>query len=209
MSTSCGKLIASVQKDGWSYAIEAEPGPSCPLSGHSWQFPPIREWTMNGCKFPDYEHTDDDYKRPGAAWNDVFIVNTGGETRADAPENVTPGYGQLHALNACATTERDRVRWIADIPDTSPTYRGYSIGAPTVTGGLVYIGTDLGHLIVLADPSIASPDGWRCSNVSIPTASACLSLGYAIVPIPKLVKDVAVWDGGNIAGLRNEPALAK
>jgi outer membrane protein assembly factor BamB len=216
MSTSCGELIASVQKDGWSYAIDAS-GPSCPLSGHSWQFPPIPEWTTNGCKFPDYEHTDDDYKRPGAAWNDVFIVNTGGEARANAPEWVGPGYGQLHALNACATIDQNRVRWIADIPDTSPAnqphlYRsGYSIGAPTVTGGLVYIGTDLGHLIVLADPSIVwSPeDGLRCSNVDIPTFAACQSLTYAIVRIPHLVKNVAVWDGGSIAGLRSEPALAK
>jgi hypothetical protein len=33
MSTSCGKLIASVQKDGWSYAVNA-------ATGHCrWQFP--------------------------------------------------------------------------------------------------------------------------------------------------------------------------
>jgi hypothetical protein len=34
MSTSCGELIASVQKDGWSYAIDAAqsgPAPACPL----------------------------------------------------------------------------------------------------------------------------------------------------------------------------------
>ena len=96
MSTSCGELIASVQKDGWSYAIDAsgpfnlqplqEPHPQCSphllpaepgLSAPSWQFPP----TTKGCRFtdPNQKHGDDDYRRPGAAWNDVFIVRTGGE----------------------------------------------------------------------------------------------------------------------------------
>ena len=88
MSASCGKLIASVQKDGWSYAIDADQqglAPTCPLNGHSWQFPP----TTNGCVFtdPNQNHGDDDYRRPGAAWNDgvndVFIVRTGGENLLD------------------------------------------------------------------------------------------------------------------------------
>jgi glucose dehydrogenase len=47
MNTSCGRMIASVQKDGWSYAIEAANTPSCPLTGQSWQFPP----TTKGCMF--------------------------------------------------------------------------------------------------------------------------------------------------------------
>ena len=78
MSASCGTLIASVQKDGWSYAIDADQqghAPTCPLNGHSWQFPP----TTNGCVFTESAqvHGDDDYRRPGAAWNDEFIVRTG------------------------------------------------------------------------------------------------------------------------------------
>jgi hypothetical protein len=166
MSTSCGELIASVQKDGWSYAIDPNQpmpnrAPSCPLSEHSWQFPSLTK----GCPFapppaPTQVHGDDDYRRPGAAWNDVFIVRTGGEANRDSPGT---GYKELHALNACATSDQDRVRWIAEIPNTSlDSHVSYS--SPTVTGGIVFIGTNqdptdinkAGHLRVLADPSVVS-----------------------------------------------------
>jgi hypothetical protein len=66
MSTSCGELIASVQKDGWS-------------------------------SNPGQVHGDDDYRRPGAAWNDVFIVRTGGENLV--ADGVAASYSKLHALN--------------------------------------------------------------------------------------------------------------
>ena len=82
--TSCGELVASVQKDGWSYAIDATQGPSCPLSGHSWQFPPTTKGysvPQNSCPSNQNQatadHGDDDYRRPGAAWDDVFVVRTG------------------------------------------------------------------------------------------------------------------------------------
>jgi hypothetical protein len=100
MSTSCGKLIASVQKDGWSYAVNAVDG------SPRWQFPP----TGFGATFLDAVHGDDDYRRPGAAWNDVFIGND---------------YDKFHALNACATSKRDRVRWIADIPNSMCGHESY------------------------------------------------------------------------------------
>src|SRR5262245_38960144 len=109
MSTSCGELIASVQKDGWSYAVDAASG-SC-----RWQFPPVHPsialppactWTGYSKFNPNVKppvHGNDDYRRPGAAWNDVFIVRTGGESLAK--DSVSVGYDKLHALNACATTE--------------------------------------------------------------------------------------------------------
>ena len=62
-----------MQKDGWTYALEAGSG-SC-----SWQFPPT---AGPGCKFAPggaHIHGDTDYKRPGAAWEDVLVINTGGE----------------------------------------------------------------------------------------------------------------------------------
>jgi len=216
MNTSCGRLIASVQKDGWSYALEAASAPSCPLTGHSWQFPP----TTKGCMFPpntcpsspsapprqdQANHGDDDYRRPGAAWNDVFIVRTGGESRLEG-DNVTVGYGRLHALNACATTEPNRVRWIADIPNSSGGVG--SVGTPTVTGGIVFVGTDLGHLVVFADPSVAPAAGWRCSNVDYATTSACKAFGFSLVPIPKTLADIQVEDGGMLTAVRTEPVLA-
>lgn len=111
MSTSCGELIASVQKDGWSYAVN---GNGTPWGAPSvrWQFPPTGyPFTNRGVD----GHGDTDYKRPGAAWNDVFIVTTGGEDRAD--DHFGVGYGKLHALNACATTEKTRVRWMTNDQD--------------------------------------------------------------------------------------------
>jgi outer membrane protein assembly factor BamB len=196
MSTSCGELVASVQKDGWSYAVNAGTGTPGAPSVH-WQFPPTG--------FTAYTHGDTDYKRPGAAWNDVFIVTTGGESLVH--DGVTAGYGKLQALNACATTEKTRVRWIAEVPNSSN--GGYSLGAPTVTGGIVFIGTDKGHLVVLGDPSVVPRAGLRCSNIDYTTSASCIAAGFAIVPIPKVLANVAMPDGGNIAGLRNEAALAK
>jgi outer membrane protein assembly factor BamB len=241
MSTSCGELIASVQKDGWSYAIDAEPAidaerrPLCPLTGNSWQFPP----TTMGCQFtdPTQQHGDDDYRRPGAAWNDVFIVRTGGEANTDdspcqcehnAP-NCTQGkiacrgYSELHALNACAMTEQDRVRWIADIPNNMGGGGHISYSTPTVTGGIVFIGTNedpidhKGHLVVLGDPSITEPGVTPCSAAST-LKCRCSNTDYSaqncpapfvVVPIPKQLASIAMPDGGSLASMRNEPVLAK
>lgn len=197
MHTSCGGLIASVQKDGWAYAVEAGNGtPGMP--NVKWQFP------ATGFPFDaSTVHGDTHYKRPGAAWNDVLIINAGGESLVH--DGVVPGYTRLHALNACAGSEKQRVRWIADIPNASG---GYAIGAPTVTGGIVFIGTSQGHLVVLADPSIVPATGWRCSNIDYTTAATCAAAGYVLVPVPKVLANVAMPDGGNIAGMRDEPALA-
>jgi hypothetical protein len=225
MSTSCGELIASVQKDGWSYAIDAEQSglaPACPLSGHSWQFPP----TTKGCGFTDYSqvHGDDDYRRPGAAWNDVFIVRTGGEDNTDdtpCPKTTDPiprpiacrGYGELHALHACATSEHDRVRWIADIPNIPGGGFHISYSTPTVTGGIVFIGTNQdpndnkGHLVVLADPSVVPAGQQVCSNRDYPV-STC-PWPYAAVASLRPLVSIAMPDGGSLASMRNEPVLAR
>jgi len=132
MFTSCGELIASVQKDGWSYAVD-------PRGSMRWQFPPTIE-TDGLAAFLNYVHGDDDYRRPGAAWNDMFIVRTGGEDLV--ADTVSAGYNKLHALNACATSEQDRVRWIAyNIPTNTANDNHISFSSPTVTGGIVFIGT--------------------------------------------------------------------
>jgi outer membrane protein assembly factor BamB len=205
MSTSCGTLVASVQKDGWSYAVNAGGGtPGAPSM--RWQFPPTGVPTPPAVD----SHGDTDYKRPGAAWNDVFIVTTGGEARAH--DNFGVGYGRLHALNACATAEQDRVRWIADLGQPYSSGGGYSLGSPTVTGGIIYIGTDQGHLLVLSDPSIAgSGGGYRCSNTDIApplTPQDCMNAGFTLVPNVNPLADFVMPDGGDIAGLRKEAALS-
>jgi outer membrane protein assembly factor BamB len=219
MSTSCGELIASVQKDGWTYAVNAGSGTPGPPSVR-WQFPPTGyPFDPNGPR----DHGDDGYRQPGAAWGDVLIIKAGGENLVQ--DTVKANYSYLHALNACATTENTRVRWIAGIPYTSGTED--SLGAPTVTGGIVFVGTDQGYLVVLADPSVWPPIGYTCSNPDypvdigdgggdhcephcrqVPHRLNCLQAGYAIVPIPQLLAIVRMPDGGSITGMRNEPALA-
>ncbi len=192
MSTSCGVLVASVMKDGWAYAVEAGNGTPGPASLR-WQFPPSGVPFTTGMGL---NHGDTDYKKPGAAWNDVYIVETGGWAR---PADVSYGYSRLHALNACAS-HTDRVRWILDVPHASGSY---GLGAPVVTGGIVYVGTSQGYVVAIADPSVSPAAGWRCADVRFTTAT-CVGAGSTLVPIPTVLAQVAVN-----GGMWNEAALAK
>jgi hypothetical protein len=156
-------------------------------------------------------HGDDDYRRPGAAWNDVFIVRTGGENLV--ADSVRASYSKLHALNACATAEQDRVRWIADIPNNTAANGHVSYSSPTVTGGIVFIGTNQnpddgkGHLVVLADPSVAPASQQVCSNPDFDLASC--NAPYAPVWSLQPLADFPMPDGGSLASMRNEPVLAE
>ena len=214
MNASCGELIASVQKDGWSYAVDAATG-SC-----NWQFPPISPPITDppACKWTGYSkfdssgmsHDPNAYRAPGAAWNDAFIVRTGGENLV--PDGPMKGYARLHALNACATTEKERVRWISVVPHSSGNQT--SLSAPSVAGGIVFVATDQGHLVVLADPSIVPPVEHVCSNPDYSLLappgdrSLCVLTGFVGVPVPQVLNDIALPDSGNIAYLRKEPAIA-
>jgi outer membrane protein assembly factor BamB len=199
MSTSCGELVASVMKDGWSYGVNAEDG------SLRWQFPN----TGLGSGFlNNYAHGQDGYRQPGAAWNDVFIVMTGGWALDNTNDTLTRGYGVLHALNACATEPNDYVRWIAEL--TSYNSAGpNALGAPTVIGGFVYVGTDTGHLLVLADPSVGGyTQGQVCSDIEYADGTQCLEAGYRPVPNVVPIVDFQAPDGGNLAFLRKEPVLS-
>jgi outer membrane protein assembly factor BamB len=205
MLTSCGQFTASVQKDGWTYAIDSGTG-SC-----KWQFPP----TAASCKFDPktvMERGDDDYKQPGAAWGDYLFIQTGGWAMTDPSTGYANGYGRVHALDACQSSDNLRVRWIYDIP-SGDKGSGYPMGAPTVTNGVVFVTTSAGHVIALADPSTGvAPAGFRCSNTdfgppSATWASDCVSAGYIIVAVPASI-DVKLDDGGNAVGMRMEPAIA-
>ncbi len=172
--TSCGTVIVSTQKDGWTWAVD-EKGPS-PRA--RWAFP-TGPWINGGFQPSDGTvHGDTDYKLPGAAWGNVYVGAMGGY---DTVSNLTAGYTRLHALNICSSDAR-RVRWIKDIPGTGggPTY---PLGPPTVTGGMFFVGTSEGHVVAVADPSIAPPVGWRCEDPDIPTAS-CRFAGLRLVPDP-------------------------
>jgi outer membrane protein assembly factor BamB len=164
-----GKVLAVDLNTGHIMACDGTncPGTKCQWTGYA-KFNPL------GPRI----HGDTGYRQPGAAWGDVFIVKTGGESLVQ--DGVIAGYSRLHALNACATSELDRVRWIFDVPNTSG--GPYSFGAPTVTGGIVFIGTDQGNLVVLGDPSVVPAAGVRCSNIDYTTEADCIAAGYSIVP---------------------------
>ena len=214
MHSTCGDLVESVQKDGWTYAINATSG-SC-----RWQYPPTNE---PNCTFPPggpHVHGDYDYKRPGATWGNVLIINAGGWglTMPSGPScagNVcAAGYARLHALNSC-TTDAQRPRWILDVPNATPG-NGYSLGAPTVTGGITYVTTDQGHVVAIADPAVRPATGFQCTNefINLPTTGPlwsviCLAHGFQLVPTPKVLANVALPDGSSAAGLRSEPAITR
>lgn len=197
MTTRCGERVVSTMKDGWTYAARATSSAAPPAADVQWQFPPT------GFPFvpPDARHGDSRYLIPGAGWRDIFFTTTGGE---EVVMGTSPGFTRLHALEVCAG-RRDRVRWIADVPATSPTTFGYELGPPTVTRGIVFIGTAQGHLVALADPSVWPMAGSRCSKPDVAPAD-CIANGFRFVPIPKVLANVAVAEPGH--KFLGEPVLA-
>jgi hypothetical protein len=183
-------------KDGWTYAVAS--GGSAPAApAVQWQFPPT------GFPFTPGDHTshgDTRYLRPGAAWNNVFITMTGGE---NVTASVTSGYTRLHGLNLCSG-RADRVRWLLDVPNTAPGPDDrYRLGPPTVTGGIYFVTTSEGHLVVFADPAVWPAAGNRCSNPAVSNAN-CMANGFKLVPQPSVLANIA-FDGSMIL---TEPALA-
>lgn len=188
---TCGPLVVSTMKDGWTYAVEAGDGTAGPPTVR-WQFPPT------GFPFAPGDgtvHNDTRYLRPGAAWGNVFIGEMGG---VNVPVTTATGFGKLHALNACAP-EANRIRWIVDVPGA---VGSYGMGPPTVSKGIVFVGTASGNLVVIADPSRAPAVGMRCNNPAIPNA-ACPAGN--LVPQPAILADIPLGAGG----MRTEPALSR
>jgi len=122
------------------------------------------------------------------------------------------GFSQLHALDVCASPAQP-VRWIADIPQTlacpnavsGPNNCEYQLGPPTVTGGIVFIGTGNGHLISLADPSVYTTALSVCSSPSVPS-NHCAAMGFALVPQPIQLIDMDL--GAAFGSIQTEPVLA-
>jgi outer membrane protein assembly factor BamB len=200
MLSSCGTQIVSTQKDGWTWALNNANG------AVNWGFP-TGPWVPGGFTPGDGTvHNDTRYMRPGAAWGDVFITTTGG---LEVTTNVGIGYGQIHALNVCAP-EKNRVRWLKNVPSASG--GAYSLGPPTVSRGMVYVGTDQGHLVAIADPSIHPAAGWRCNDplISNLTCSIIQALSpnsiVRLVPDPAVLADVTLPGAGSIFG---EPSLTR
>ncbi len=192
MRTPCGDLVVSTMKDGWSYAVEAGSTYS-----PDWQFPPT-------ASPPDFKfdpawgtsHGDTRYLVPGAAWDSVYLTQTGGE---DIVNTTGTGFGRLHALNACGGA---RVRWIADVPSAT-LGDNYQMGPPTVSRGIVFVGTAAGHVVALADPSVWPSTSSICRNPAVSVAD-CAANGFQIVPRPHVLLDIDVSN----QPIMGEPVLA-
>jgi hypothetical protein len=200
MATSCGEITASTMKDGWSYA-----GNLSPTLTFRWQYP------NTSYPFPTKDplnHGDIRYHRAGAAWNDTYFTMSGGQQLLDNsdPFHTFQGYRKLHAFNVCAG-ESGRVRWIAHLDaftSAVTSTHSWALGPPTVTDGIIYVGTNQGILLAIADPSIWPSQGGQCTLPMLSTAD-CAAAGYQVVPNPTVLKALNL--GGQI--LRGEPALAK
>jgi len=202
LDARCGHVAASTQKDGWTYAVDsASTGGGSP--GLHWQFPPT------GVPFPvpDGRHGDTRYIKPGAGWNDTYITMDGGYPVE--VNNTESGFTRLHGLDTCASSTQP-VRWISDnIPSTIPAApdNGNSaagqLGPPTVTRGIVFVGTSAGHLVALADPSVYPTAYSVCADPTV-TNTDCENNGLALVPRPLVIRDIDLKAGA----ILSEPALA-
>jgi outer membrane protein assembly factor BamB len=203
LDARCGHAAASTQKDGWTYAAQSNSsGGGSPKV--LWQFPPT------GIPFTSGNHDDTRYIKPGAGWNDTYIAMDGGyELEAGQAGS---GFTRLHALDVCAPSSRP-VRWIANIPHTTACPPGpnpsqsceYQLGPPTVTGGIVFVGTPTGNLIALADPSVYTSALSVCSNPAVANAH-CTAQGFALVPQPIQLLDLSL--GSGFGAIQTEPVIA-
>jgi outer membrane protein assembly factor BamB len=196
LSARCGNTVASTQKDGWAYSVNSGSVGISPAV--RWQFPPT------GIPFPQGTiHGDSKYLIPGGAWNDTFLTTTGGYViEGDVP----PGLTRLHALDVCADPSAP-VNWIADIPGTNPR-QNFSLAPPTVSRGIVFIGTRRGHLVVLADPSVWPSDGSICDYPEVSNA-LCVANGHRLVPRPKILARIDLDPTSDRDAILTEPVLAK
>jgi outer membrane protein assembly factor BamB len=207
MLASCGPIVISTQKDGWTHAVNAANG------SHRWSYP--RHDIPFNCADGTC-HGDSRYMRSGAVWGDVYVAMNGGANLVAS--GVNGGYRRLHAFDVCERNPKKRLRWLIDIPgaccspDPCKDEDGegrcalscnYCLGNPTLSGGIVYIGTDQGLLVVIADPAVARPTGWRCENPDIETRY-CRRMKYRLVPEPQILKKIQL-EGSMVY---TEPALA-
>jgi outer membrane protein assembly factor BamB len=193
---SCGTRAVAPMKDGWTHALDL--GPSAPtatapealgFSLRKWTFPPA------SIPFTGGIHGDIRYTRGAAVWKDVVIAVTGGR---DVAANLTAGYRRLYALNECAS-DFERVRWWLEFQGW-----GYpTMGAPSVTRGIVYVGTATDSLYAIADPDVYPATGSQCDFPGVSTTD-CAPNGFRLTPVPAILAKV-----GLSGGIRTTPALAR
>jgi len=195
-AASCGRMMTAPMKDGYTHALNA--GPAAPTGGDPAALGlSLRRWTFPQASIPfsSGSHGDIRYTRGAAVWNDVVFAVTGGR---DVTVSVTAGYSRLHALNACAS-DHERVRWWLQFPG----YGYPTLGSPSVTRGIVYVGTTTDTLYAIADPDLVPAAGSQCDFPGVAVAD-CAANGFRLTPIPAVLARVRL--SGHI---RTTPALAR
>lgn len=77
----------------------------------------------------------------------------------------------------------------------------------------MYVTTDQGHVVAIADPALRPPAGFQCTDEFINPSTGplwpllCTAFGFQLVPTPQVLANVTLPDGADAAGLRNEPAI--
>jgi hypothetical protein len=193
LATRCGHVAASTQKDGWAYAARSDSsGGGTP--GMRWQFPPT------GFPFTDGAHGDTRYQIAGGAWQDTFITMAGGFP-VEAGD-LGPGFTHLHGLDTCGA-RANPLRWLFKVPGTVAGIP-YQLGPPSVTRGIMFVGTAQGRLVVFADPSVWTTAESACSIAGVSKAD-CAAHGFPLVPSPMVLANIDLEAGG----ILTEPVLAR
>ncbi len=191
---SCGSLAMSTQKDGYVYAVDIKTGgpfsnPSCSTAGHSlecprWSFPHVASLPFTGGS-----HGDTRFLRMPAVDGDRLYIYAGGP----ALDESVPGHpasasiNRLYSLDVCAA-DANRIRWILDVP-------GFAPGAPSTANGVVYVGSDDGHLYAYADTTVLPAASSVCSYPGLPPDLSCSGAGFQPVGVPVQLKAVAISGG--------------
>ncbi len=193
---SCGTMAVAPMKDGYTHSLAI--GPSAPAGSPEALGLALRRWTFPFAitlPFTGGFHGDIRYTRGAAVWRDVVLAVTGGK---DVGVNVTAGYRRLYGLNTCAS-DFERVRWWREFSGW-----GYpTMGAPSVTRGVIYVGTAAETLYAIADPDIYPATGFQCDFPGVSTTN-CAPNGFRLTPIPATLAAV-----GLTGGIRTTPALAR
>jgi outer membrane protein assembly factor BamB len=199
---SCGSLAMSVQKDGYAYAVDIKTGgpfsnPACSWGTHSLECP---RWTfpfVASLPFTGGTHNDTRFLRMPALDGDRLYIISGGPALTES----VPGHpssaqiNRLYSLDVCAS-DANRIRWILDVP-------GFAPGAPSTANGVIYIGSDDGHLYAYADTTILPPASFVCSYPGLPSGLSCSAASFQNIGVPTQLKAVSIT--GSVPGV---PAIS-
>jgi len=202
LTPACGSVAISVQKDGYVYAVDIKTGgpfsnPACSSAGHNlecprWSFPHVATLPFTGGV-----HNDTRFLRMPALDGDRLYIIAGGPalTESVPGQPASASTNRLYSLDVCAA-DANRIRWIFDVP-------GFAPGAPSTANGVVYIGSDDGHLYAYADTTVLPPASFVCSYPGLPTGLSCSNAGFQNIGVPAQLK--AVMINGSVTGV---PAIS-